>query len=50
MENREIQVQEEAFPAIEIKDLVKAYKLYDRARDRVKDAFGLGKKQTGRLH
>ncbi len=37
-------------PAIEIKDVVKAYKLYDRARDRVKDAFGLGKKQSYKLH
>ena len=50
MDNKQIQVQEIAFPAIEIKDVVKVYKLYDRARDRVKDAFGLGRRQSGRLH
>ncbi len=52
MENREskIQVQEVALPAIEIKDLVKVYKLYDKTRDRVKDAFGLGRKQSYKLH
>ncbi len=52
MENREsrIQVQEVALPAIEIKDVVKVYKLYDRARDRVKDAFGLSRGKAHRLH
>ena len=52
MENREsrIQVQEVAPPAIEITDLVKVYKLYDRARDRVKDAFGLSRGKAHRLH
>lgn len=45
-----IQVQEVALPAIEIKDVVKVYKLYDRARDRVKDAFGLNKRKSHKLH
>ncbi len=30
--------------AIEVKDVVKVYKLYDRLRDRLKEAFGIGKK------
>ena len=29
--------------AIQVKDVVKVYKLYDKLRDRVKDAFGLGR-------
>ena len=45
-----MKLQEAELPAIEIKDLVKVYKLYDRARDRVKDAFGLGRKQSYKLH
>ncbi len=45
-----IQIQEVELPAIEIKDLVKVYKLYDRARDRVKDAFGLSKGKAHKLH
>nr|WP_304954889.1 ABC transporter ATP-binding protein [uncultured Acetatifactor sp.] len=45
-----IQVQEVALPAIEIKDVVKIYKLYDRARDRVKDAFGLNRRKGHKLH
>jgi teichoic acid transport system ATP-binding protein len=32
--------------AIEVKDIRKVYKLYDKPRDRMKDAFGLGKKKT----
>ncbi len=35
--------------AIQVKDVVKVYKLYDKMRDRVKDAFGLGK-GTHKLH
>ena len=52
MEKREsrIQVQEVAPPAIEITDLVKVYKLYDRARDRVKDAFGLSRHKAQKRH
>lgn len=50
MEAVGIKVQEMEVPAIEIKDLVKVYKLYDRARDRVKDALGFGRKQTHKLH
>lgn len=29
--------------AIQVKDVVKVYKLYDKMRDRVKEAFGIGK-------
>ena len=36
--------------AIKIKDVVKIYKLYDRPRDRVKEALGFGRKQTHQLH
>lgn len=50
MEAVGIKVQEMEVPAIEIKDLVKVYKLYDRARDRVKDALGFGRRQTHKLH
>lgn len=50
MEDKDIKLQEAELPAIEIKDLVKGYKLYDKPRDRVKDAFGLGGKQSYKLH
>ncbi len=52
MKDREtkIQVQEVDIPAIEIRDVVKVYKLYDRARDRVKESLGLGRKQPHKLH
>ncbi len=50
METINIKVQEMEVPAIEIKDLIKVYKLYDRARDRVKDALGFGKRQAHKLH
>lgn len=36
--------------AIEIKNVVKIYKLYDKPRDRVKEALGFGKKQTYQPH
>ena len=45
-----IQVQEVKPPAIEIRGLVKVYKLYDRARDRVKDAFGLSRGKAQKRH
>ncbi len=35
--------------AIEVKDVNKVYKLYDRLKDRMKEAFGIGKK-TFKLH
>lgn len=52
MEEKEIQIkiQEVDVPAIDVRDVVKVYKLYDKPRDRVKEAFGLGKKQTHKLH
>lgn len=43
-------LQEAQEPAIEVKDVVKIYKLYDKPRDRVKEAFGFGKKQQTKLH
>ncbi len=46
----ETKVQGVDIPAIEIKDVVKIYKLYDRARDRVKESLGLGRKQSHKLH
>ena len=50
MDDLNIREQEADVPAIEIKDLVKIYKLYDKPRDRVKEALGLGGKQTHKLH
>ena len=43
-------MREVELPAIEIRDLVKVYKLYDRARDRVKDAFGLSRHKAQKRH
>ncbi len=43
-------MQEVAIPAIEVKDLVKIYKLYDRPKDRMKEALGFGKKQVHKQH
>lgn len=50
MEEKAMKIQEVEIPAIEVKDVVKVYKLYDNPRDRIKDAFGLGKKQKPKLH
>lgn len=50
MEERQIKVQEVEIPAIEVKDVVKVYKLYSRNRDRVAEALGFGKKKTHTLH
>lgn len=36
--------------AIDVRDVRKIYKLYDKPRDRMKDAFGLGNKQNYKLH
>lgn len=46
----QISVQEVEAPAIEVKDVVKIYKLYDRPRDRVTDALGIGKEKKYKLH
>lgn len=43
-------MQEEQKFAIEVKDVQKIYKLYDKNQDRVKEAFGFGKKQIHKLH
>ena len=50
MEEKQIKVQEIEVPAIEVKDVVKIYKLYDKPKDRVKEALGLGRKQVHKLH
>ncbi len=50
MENKAIKVQEINVPAIEVKDLVKIYKLYDRPKDRIREAFGFGKNKSHKLH
>ena len=49
---KEIQgnVQEIDIPAIEVKDVVKIYKLYDKPKDRVKEALGLGRKKVHKVH
>ena len=36
--------------AIEVKEVKKIYKLYDKPQDRMKEAFGFGKKQIHKLH
>ena len=52
MEDREIQIKihEVDVPAIVVQDVEKIYKLYDKPRDRMKEALGLGKKQIHKLH
>ncbi len=50
MREKQMTVQEVEIPAIEVKDVVKIYKLYDKPRDRMKEAFGFGRKQSHRLH
>ncbi len=42
--------QEERELAIAVKNVQKIYKLYEKPKDRIKDAFGLGKKQMYKLH
>ena len=41
---------EEKQAAILVKNLSKIYKLYDRPKDRIKEAFGFDKKQAYKLH
>ena len=36
--------------AIEVRDVKKIYKLYDKPQDRMKEAFGFGKKKIHKLH
>lgn len=50
MEENLIKVQEVDVPAIEVKDVVKIYKLYDKPKDRLKEAFGLGRKRAHKPH
>lgn len=50
MEEKQIQGQEAQTPAIKVKDVVKIYKLYDKPRDRMLEAFGMGKKKQAKLH
>lgn len=41
---------EEKRTIIEVKDLEKAYKLYDKPSDRLKEALGLGRKKRYKEH
>ncbi|MGN0167170.1 MAG: ABC transporter ATP-binding protein [Acetatifactor sp.] len=50
MEEKVMKVQEVEIPAIEVKNVVKIYKLYDKPRDRMLEAFGMGKKRNHKLH
>ena len=50
MEEKKVQGREADTPAIEVKDVVKIYKLYDKPKDRLKEAFGFGKKKVHKLH
>ena len=50
MEERQNKPREDVLPAIQVKDLIKIYKLYDKPKDRIKEAFGFGKKQVHKLH
>ncbi len=50
MEAKQISIREIPVPVIEVKNVVKIYKLYDRPKDRLKEALGLGKKQKHKLH
>ncbi len=40
----------EEVPAIRARELVKIYKLYDKPKDRIKEAFGFGRKKAHKLH
>ncbi len=52
MEEKEIQIKlhEVDVPAIVVQNVEKVYKLYDKPRDRMKEAFGFGKKLKSKLH
>ncbi|MCM1045108.1 MAG: ABC transporter ATP-binding protein [Candidatus Gastranaerophilales bacterium] len=43
-------MQEKRDVAIRVKNVRKIYKLYDNPKDRLKEAFGLGRKQKYKLH
>lgn len=40
----------EKTPAIQVRNLVKVYKLYDKPKDRMKEALGFGRKQVHKQH
>ena len=42
--------KQDDIPAIRVSELVKVYKLYDKPKDRIKEAFGFGRKQVHKLH
>lgn len=50
VQNKEQEASAVKTPVIQVKNLVKAYKLYDKPKDRLKEALGFGKKQTHRQH
>ena len=43
-------MQEKKKLAIEVDNVQKIYKLYDKPSDRMKEAFGFGKKTKHKLH
>lgn len=43
-------MQEKKKLAIEVDNVQKIYKLYDKPSDRMKEAFGFGKKKKHKLH
>ena len=49
-EQQEGEKREAPLDAIEVDNVVKIYKLYDKPKDRLKEAFGFGKKQAHKLH
>ncbi|MBQ4259367.1 MAG: ABC transporter ATP-binding protein [Lachnospiraceae bacterium] len=50
MEEMKIKVQEVGIPAIEAINIKKVYKLYDHPKDRILEAFGIGKGKKCKLH
>lgn len=52
MRNKEVEmnIQEMSVPAIEVKDVYKVYKLYEKPRDRVMEAFGFSRKNSCKQH
>ena len=45
-----MEARETELPAIQVRNLIKVYKLYDKPKDRIKEAFGFGRKQVHKLH
>ena len=50
VDERKLKVAEPDNIAIEVKNVTKVYKLYDNPKDRMKEAFGLGKRKVHKKH